>query len=133
GRGSIQIPNLCLSIFGGIQPDKLTQFLEETARALGNDGTLQRFQVLVYPDPRPWEWRDRRANQQARGAVFHLFELLANFNPVDWGATPADEVDRFPHFGFDDKAQQIFIEWMHELHRVRIPREQSEGHPLIAQ
>lgn len=28
GRGSIFIPNLCVSIFGGIQPDKLTGYLE---------------------------------------------------------------------------------------------------------
>ena len=51
GRGHISIPNLCASIFGGIQPDKLTVYLELAAHALANDGMLQRFQVLVYPDP----------------------------------------------------------------------------------
>src|SRR3984893_7135336 len=59
GRGHISIPNLCACIFGGIQPDKLTVYLEQAAHALANDGMLQRFQVLVYPDPRRWEWRDR--------------------------------------------------------------------------
>ena len=49
-RGSIFIPNLCISIFGGIQPDKLTVYLEQAAHALANDGMLQRFQLLVYPD-----------------------------------------------------------------------------------
>ena len=57
GRGHISIPNLCASIFGGIQPDKLTVYLEQAAHALANDGMLQRFQLLVYPDPRRWEWR----------------------------------------------------------------------------
>jgi len=54
GRGSIFVPNLCLSIFGGIQPDKLTGYLEQAANALANDGMLQRFQLLVYPDHRAW-------------------------------------------------------------------------------
>src|SRR4030095_2121231 len=133
GRGSILIPNLCVSIFGGIQPDKLTEYLEQAAHALGNDGTLQRFQVLMYPDARPWEWRDRAPNKQARDAAFSLFEQLADFDPVAWGAIPADEVTRFPHFRFADDAQQVFIEWLHEMQRERIPREQTDGHPLIAQ
>jgi len=133
GRGSILIPNLCVSIFGGIQPDKLTEYLEQAAHALGNDGTLQRFQVLVYPDARPWEWRDRVPNKQARDAASSLFELLADFDPVAWGAIPADDVSRFPHFRFADDAQQVFIEWLHELQRERIGSELADGHPLIAQ
>ena len=133
GRGSILIPNLCVSVFGGIQPDKLTEYLEQAAHALGNDGTLQRFQLLVYPDTQPWEWRDRVPNKQARDAAFRLYEVLADFDPVAWGAIPADEGSRFPHFRFDDGAQQVFIEWLHELQRERIPSELADGHPLIAQ
>jgi Protein of unknown function (DUF3987) len=40
GRGHISIPNLCASVFGGIQPDKLTVYLEQAAHALANDGML---------------------------------------------------------------------------------------------
>jgi Protein of unknown function (DUF3987) len=61
---------LCASIFGGIQPDKLTVYLEQAAHALANDGMLQRFQVLVYPDARRWEWRDRAPDKAARDAAF---------------------------------------------------------------
>jgi hypothetical protein len=111
----------------------LTEYLEQAAHALGNDGTLQRLQVLVYPDPRPWEWRDRAPNRRARDAAFRLFELLADFDPVTWGAIPADDATRFPHFRFSDDAQQVFVEWLHELQRERIPRELADGHPLIAQ
>ena len=67
GRGHISIPNLCASIFGGIQPDKLMVYLEQAAHALANDGMLQRFQVLVYPDPRRWEWRRPRTGQGGAG------------------------------------------------------------------
>lgn len=130
GRGSIFIPNLCVSIFGGIQPDKLTSYLEQAANALANDGMLQRFQLLVYPDHREWEWRDRIPAKDARDRAFAVFETLTDFDPAVWGAAPADEFTKFPHFRFDDAAQKIFIEWSDDLHRTRMP---AEDHPIIAQ
>ena len=51
GRGSLTIPNHCLSIFGGIQPDLLQRYLATIAHSADNDGRIQRFQVLVYPIP----------------------------------------------------------------------------------
>ncbi len=130
GRGSIFIPNLCVSIFGGIQPDKLTGYLEQAAHALANDGMLQRFQVLVYPDHRDWEWTDRLPAKAARERAFVMFEALADLDPVAWGAAPANDFDKFPHFHFDDSAQEIFIEWSGDLHRTKMP---AEDHPIIAQ
>jgi Protein of unknown function (DUF3987) len=130
GRGSIFIPNLCVSIFGGIQPDKLTGYLEQAANALANDGMLQRFQVLVYPDHRAWEWRDRIPKKDARDRAYRVFETLADFDPVTWGAAPADDFAKFSHFRFDKAAQKIFIEWSADLHRTRLP---EEDHPIIAQ
>jgi hypothetical protein len=130
GRGHISIPNLCASVFGGIQPDKLTVYLEQAAHALANDGMLQRFQVLVYPEPRRWEWRDRAPDKAARDAAFAVFEKLADFDPLAWGAAPADDFAKFPHFRFDDEAQAVFIEWSGDMHRARIP---NEDEPLIRQ
>ncbi len=130
GRGHISIANICVSIFGGIQPDKLTVYLEQAAHAFANDGMLQRFQVLVYPDPRRWEWRDRSPNREACERALAVFEALADFDPVAWGAAPADNFAKFPHLHFDDEAQGVFIEWGEELHRVRLP---GEDDPLVHQ
>lgn len=130
GRGHISVPNVCVSIFGGIQPDKLTGYLEQAAHALANDGMLQRFQVLVYPDPRRWEWRDRAPDKAARDAAFAVFDTLAEFDPVAWGAAPADELAKFPWFCFDDAAQGIFIEWSEDLHRERL---ENEDEPIVRQ
>jgi putative DNA primase/helicase len=130
GRGHISIPNLCVSIFGGIQPDKLTVYLEQAAHALSNDGMLQRFQMLVFPDGRRWEWRDRSPDKAARDAALAVFEALAEFDPVTWGAAPADELTKFPWFRFSDEAQHVFIEWSEDLHQVRIP---AEDEPIIRQ
>ena len=129
-RGSIRIENLCVSLFGGIQPDKLTRYLEQAKNALANDGMLQRFQVLVYPDEPRWEWRNRDPNAAARQAVGDLFEALANFVPTDWCAAPAGEGAKLPYFTFDDKAESVFIKWAADLHQVRLP---GEDNPLIAQ
>ncbi|GBF26761.1 hypothetical protein MnTg02_01802 [bacterium MnTg02] len=130
GRGSIFIPNLCVSVFGGIQPDKLIRYLEQADRSLANDGMLPRFQMLVYPDQRVWEWRDQEPNKEARDRAYAVFETLADFDPVAWGATPADEFHKFPHFHFDEKAQETFIEWCRELYGERIS---AEDHILIEQ
>jgi hypothetical protein len=129
GRGSIFIPNHCASIFGGIQPDKLILYLEQAANSLANDGMLQRFQLLVYPDPIPWRYVDRFPNKSARRQVFDVFDALADFDPIACGAAPADEFNRFPSFRFDEAAQAIFIEWS-SGHHPKIAREDS---PLIAQ
>jgi uncharacterized protein DUF3987 len=130
GRGSIFIDNLCASILGGIQPDKLIGYLEQTQNALANDGMLQRFQLLVYPDHRPWEWRDRVPARQAREKAFAVFEQLADFDPVAWGAAPADAFAKFAHFCFDAAAQALFIDYSRDLHCVRLA---AEEHPIIAQ
>ena len=130
GRGHISIPNLCVSIFGGIQPDKLTVYLEQAAHALANDGMLQRFQVLVYPDPLRWEWRDRAPNKAARNAAVAVFDTLADFDPVALGAAPIDDFSKFPYFCFDAEAQGVFIEWSEDLHRERMVNEEE---PIIRQ
>ena len=130
GRGHISIPNVCVSIFGGIQPDKLTVYLEKATHALANDGMLQRFQLLVYPDSRQWEWRDRMPNARARQAACDIAERLADFDPVEWGATPADDHTKFPSFQFSDGAQSLFIEWSEDLHNSRMPNEDA---PIVQQ
>lgn len=129
-RGSLHIKSLCLSVFGGIQPDLLERYLAGIASSLDNDGRIQRFQVLVYPDSVQWEWRDRYPVPGAREAVRDLFDRLASFDPVQGGATPADDFVKLPHFCFDDEAQELFIEWSTELHREHIANEQN---PLMQQ
>jgi Protein of unknown function (DUF3987) len=130
GRGSLHIKNLCISVFGGIQPDLLERYLAGIASSLDNDGRIQRFQVMVYPEPVVWEWRDRYPVKGAREVVRDLFDRLAVFDPVQDGATPNDDFVKLPHFCFDDAAQDIFVEWCGNLHTVQIVQEQN---PLMQQ
>jgi hypothetical protein len=130
GRGHIHVPNLCLSVFGGIQPDKLTMYLEQAANSLANDGMLQRFQLLIYPNSPRWEWRNQSPNFKARDTAFSVFERLSDLDPLTFGAAPADHVCKFPHFHFNDEAQGVFIEWSEDMHKERIPKEND---PIIRQ
>ena len=51
GRGSITLDRYCLSVFGGFQPDRVKAYVQFTQRGSSkNDGLLQRFQLLVWPD-----------------------------------------------------------------------------------
>ena len=130
GRGSLHIKNLCLSVFGGIQPELLERYLSGISSSLDNDGRIQRFQVLVYPNPVAWQWRDRYPVKGAREAVRDLFDRLATFDPLQDGASPADDFVKLPHFYFDDAAQEIFVEWCAELNLVHIANEQN---PMMQQ
>jgi hypothetical protein len=130
GRGHIFIPNLCISLFGGIQPDKLTGYLEQSANSLANDGMLQRLQLLVYPDPRPWAWCDRSPNVGARNQIYELFDKVTGTDLGHWGALPPNDDIKFPHFCFDESAQKIFIDWVTHLQTIKLP---VEDNPLIAQ
>lgn len=130
GRGSQHIENLCITVTGGIQPDKLLSYLEQASHSLGNDGLLQRLQLLVYPDHRSWQWRDRAPNIVAQSKAFRIFEALDIFDPADWGASPPDERIKFPHFCFDEEAQEVFKAWATELHGQKLP---GESHPIVAQ
>lgn len=130
GRGSQYIPTLCLSVFGGIQPDLLERYLAQITEGLDNDGRIQRFQVMVFPDQPAWEWRDRYPVKGAREAVRDLFMRLADFDPVQDGAAPANDFVKLPHFSFDDDGQEIFIQWATDLNCVRLPGEQN---PMMRQ
>jgi hypothetical protein len=128
GRGSTLIKRLTLGVFGGIQPSLLAGYLADAAKR--NDGLLQRFQVLVYPEQAEWEWRDRYPKQGVREAVRDVFDRLAHFDPVQDGAAPASDFTKVPSFSLDDAAQEAFIEYCTDLHRSVIP---GESNPLLVQ
>jgi hypothetical protein len=121
-RGDVFIENHCLSVFGGIQPDLMGRYLGTVANSMDNDGRIQRFQVMVYPEPVPWEWTDRYPVRGAREAVRDLFHHLSVFDPVEAGAAPATDFVKLPHFRYDEAAQTLYIEWSTDLHRERIPK-----------
>jgi hypothetical protein len=84
GRGSLYVEACCLSILGGIQPAKLRNYLADTMRGgPTDDGLIQRFQLLVYPDlPPAWKLVDRPPNADALEQVRSTFEKLVKIDPM---------------------------------------------------
>jgi hypothetical protein len=111
GRGLIRTP-CTASIFGGIQPAKLARFLKEaTAGGEGDDGLMQRFQVLVYPDVDPdWEDIDRWPDKAARNDYSGSIERLAGLDPASVGAM-ADDFNTIPFLRFCPEALAHFRDW----------------------
>ena len=115
GRGTIHTKNLCVSILGSTQPSKLLSYFQQSLSGIENDGLLQRFQLLVYPDEsKKWANIDRKPNDQARERAFALMMKLIRLDFCHYGAY-LDEKSEIPYFHFDHEAQAIFYEWLTEL------------------
>ena len=130
-RGSGYIQNHCLSVLGGIQPDKLMSYLEKTINGMGNDGLLQRFQLLIYPDLAQWQYADIKSDKDAKEAVFNLFKQLDELNEYELtklGANPSDDFNTRPYFRFTAEAQKAYKAWSTQLNSQTIP---NEEHTII--
>jgi putative DNA primase/helicase len=112
GRGTLDIEAACTSVLGGIQPGPLTAYLEAMAHAgAGDDGLLQRFQLLVWPDvARTWRNVDRAPNREARQAAAGIFEQIDRLDPLAIGAEQ-DGDGGIPYLRFEDEAQAAFDGW----------------------
>jgi len=116
GRGSQHVPALCLSILGSIQPGPLSTYVyQATQGEKGDDGLLQRFQLLVWPDPhQTWRNVDRWPDVEAKNRAYKVFRHLDVLPPEDFGASGEDE-EGIPAVRFTEDAQEIFDQWREEL------------------
>lgn len=123
GREGRLARGLCLAVIGGFQPDPLRAHLVDIANTPeGNDGLLQRFQMLVWPDiPCQYELVDDWPDWDARKRVLEAFRRIQMLDPISAGA----ETDSFrpgspPFLRFAEDAQDVFNRWLTDLmQRVR--------------
>ena len=129
GRGSIVISRLCLSLFGGIQPSKLQEYIYGTVSGMDNDGLLQRFQLMVYPDDDgTWQYVDEVPDAQAIEDITKIARTLADTDFVSLGAQ-RDGESGVPYFRFTPAAQKLFIQWLTGL-EASLPKQEN---PVIAE
>ncbi len=117
GRGSFVIPRLALWLVGGIQPGKLVPYVRgATNGGEFDDGLLQRFQLIVWPDS-PTEWKnvDRPEDLEAASTVVNLFRRLHALDPATIGATIDPNGGRPAHLRFAADAQDLFDGWRDKL------------------
>jgi putative DNA primase/helicase len=106
GRGTIHVEACCMSMLGGIQPSRLRSYLVDAVKdGPANDGLIQRFQLLVWPDTdSTWNYIDRPTNAAAVAQSQRVLERLT-----------ALDADNPLQSRFCGDAQQLFVEWLREL------------------
>ena len=131
-RGTQHIPALTISIVGGIQPDRLQQYLVGTLSG-ENDGFMQRFQLFVWPDKgRQWKLVDTEPNEEARVRAEKIFFFLDELDPVIFGFDSCDQLpsDKIFALHFDDSAQKLFYDWLNLLMQ-RVESEELSNKPAF--
>lgn len=118
GRGTLHIPNLCISIFGGIQPSKLDSL--SAPYGSGSDGLLQRFQMLVFPNmPKNWVHVDRKPREAGYQALVDIFVKATTLSSL--------YPESINGLRFSKEAQEIFNDWRKTLEpKVRSGEIESE-------
>lgn len=119
GRGlNLHIPAVCLSLLGSTQPGRIAEYLRAAVKGgAGDDGLIQRFGLLVWPDT-GGEWRDvdRWPDSEARRNANAVFEKLDRLDAEAIGATK-DEFDAVPFLRFDAEGLALFREWRDVLEK----------------
>lgn len=128
GRGTLHVEAACVSILGAIQPAPLAAYLREAFGAGQDDGLIQRFQLMVYPDiARDWRNVDRWPDSDARRRVVDVFKALDRLDP-ETIAAHRDADDELPFLRFTPEAQVRFDDWRANLEkRLRT----DDDHPIL--
>jgi hypothetical protein len=121
GRGlNRRIDHVCVSILGGIQPGRLMEHITAANQGgRGDSGLIQRFQLLVWPDPsKEWRLVDRKPNDEAYEKVSRIFERLVGRELLDdlsydFKICSTPDVRRF-----EPEAQDAFYAWLEQLERL---------------
>jgi hypothetical protein len=129
GRGAIRVKHACVSLLGTTQPGTISEYVRRaTIGGRGDDGMIQRFGLVAWPDTNP-EWKnvDRFPLKEPRDVVWRIFNDLDAATPASLGAEQG-EFDRIPFLRFTPEAQKEFDAWREKLEaRVR----GGELHPAI--
>jgi hypothetical protein len=118
-RGRVAIDRACISLLGSTQPGRLQEYVHQvTSRGAANDGLLQRFGLLVWPDQTPeWHNVDRYPNAEAKNRAWATFEHLSKVTPEGVEAEK-DLYDHLPFLRFSEEAAETFQEWRGQLERL---------------
>lgn len=113
GRGSTFVDGLCLSVLGGLQPSKFDAYVASLAKGgKADDGLLQRFQILFYPEKQKRrQVVDRVPNAQVSLNIDSLVEKLA---AIPSPKRVDGDIER-SSLRFDEEAQQLADIWAQKL------------------
>jgi hypothetical protein len=117
-RGKTHIEAACLSLLGSTQPGRLAEYMHDAiSGGAGDDGMVQRFGALAWPDHCP-DWRevDRHPASEPRANAWGTFNRLDEMTPESIGGQ-RDEYSPVSYLRLDDAAQDQFGNWRGDLER----------------
>lgn len=124
GRGqNLRIPAVCLSLLGSTQPGRISEYVAPAlGGGTGDDGLLQRFSLMVWPDTSlDWQEIDRPPDSTARREAVRVFEQLHNLNLRELDAqqdtNPDGQPEGIPFCRFCQLSVGLFSEWRGDLER----------------
>jgi len=118
-RGTVHVEAWCMSMLGGIQPGRLRSYLADALKdGPSNDGLIQRFQLMVWPDTASdWQYVDRAPDPTSEAIAKRVFRNLV-----------ALDSQGPMRFRFSPDAQELFVKRLARLEaRVR----GEELHPAL--
>lgn len=122
GRGTVDIPSTTVSVLGGIQPGKLQPYLMAQRDGAGDDGFIERLQLMVYPNPNTFKHVDQWPDSKAKDRAYSVFHAFADIPPGG---------DDMPSLRFTEEAQALFNEWYCDLMsrcRAGVENQHIESH-----
>lgn len=124
---NLHIPAACIAMLGGIQPGKLQSYIHDAINGgTGDDGLLQRFGMLVWPDVAgEWINIDRWPDTAAKNIAFETFQRLDAMPP---GTDPETGSPAPAIYSFSTEAQAMFESWRHEF---ETSLRSGEHHPAM--
>jgi hypothetical protein len=121
--GTTHIARLFIVISGGVQPSVLGALVRDARQnGASNDGLIQRFQLMVYPDDSTApEEVDRAADEHAAARALDAIERLRSITPAEIGVGMDLKSGRGV-LNFSDAAQTVFSTLRRKIHsKLRDP------------
>lgn len=116
-RGSNHVSGLAINIISATQIDTMKKIIR-SAILNNNDGFIQRFQLMVYPDfPKRSIFINRKENIEANNAIMSLFKEIDSL-----------EINTMTVVKFDRDAQERFAKYCQDLENRPYPLEILTSH-----
>ena len=137
GRGFINVPVSCVSLFGNLTPSSLAIYLSDVfgksakGKRANEDGFPQRIQVALYPDLPTGDPQDLPADHNLLDDACNIFRALDRIDPTTRfdAKTYGYGARAIPAIGFSRAAQEVFDDFLRDLTAKR--RANDDEHPVI--
>jgi hypothetical protein len=131
--GDVVIPDVSLSVFGGLQPDIIAAALARGVHTGKPDnGLTARFSLLAWPLPvDDLQWVDNSPDRDLRDRINRLFEHLSTLDPERFVGPRPKGWDHYPPLRFTPEGQEVFRDWYlahHQAQQAIEPDAQIKGH-----